>query len=236
MSFMSSLRFRTTEQWEWTANPVDADVWVLDTGKSSWDEKHTLDLYEKCKFPPTAYFTKNGNGIALMCPDDWECVARPVNFFAVNRWLESTLPALRKRSSGRLDFDLGAEEEARQPWKKQAFSLKQWPNMAKYGANLQLTLLVGQLLVRSMSYKQACEMVQSSDDLDNMLGDAFRADLLQLHATNSAPAQIHQPSGYPVMVEPNSQIAPLEGGVLQASLPKRSGLVGRLLRRFSSIF
>lgn len=236
MSFMSSLHFRSTEQWEWTANPENASVWVLDTGKSSWDEQAIGRLYEQCKRPPSAYFTKGTSNSSLAHLCGWKHVSRPVNFFAVNRWLEATLPALRKRSSGHLDFDLGAEEEARQPWKKQAFSLTQWPNMARYGANLQLTLLVGQLLVGSMLYKDACEMVQSSDDLDYMLGDALNAGLLQLHETNSA-SKIHQPSGYPVMMEPSSQTAPLEGGVLKkAVLPKRSGLVGRLLKRFSSIF
>lgn len=250
-SLMAAVRLRMTESWEWTSSPVNAHVWVVDGASENYLSKQIKSLFTKCHKPPTAFFEeKNDTENFVDMHPEWRLMFKPMSFEKVNAWLEESLPNLTKLRSMDADAELQQAAEIKEPWRKESFFLRQWPNMARYGANLQLTMLCGQLLLTPMDYTKAAEVVGEEKELDRLLRDAHNDGLLVIERkTKESPLRASGVTS--VFLEPpisgssafkgsksstNPNVAGARArGKLNAPVNKHAktqGLMRRILKRF----
>jgi hypothetical protein len=209
---MATLRLQSSA-WDWAGDaPEQAPWWVID---SSCDvDLHGLaSRYDQLQRKPQVAFL--AVQMAQLPRAAWAFFKPPVISGLVFNWIRAS--RLDERPAAHPPAALAM---AAAPWRQGLLRLKKWPNVARYGDQLHLTVACSRLLVAPATYAEMLEWKVPIPLLDRMLQDTLEHGQLEIAAAPVEPAAA----------------APKESGAAPLTHPAdaaRWDLVKRLIKKFT---
>lgn len=203
-AFMAALKLHSTH-WHWAPDARSARWWVIDDISGADTHAAATALYGKLAQKPRVAFLSR-QMMRLPVPG-WTFFKVPLETQQLFNWLDAQFRAM--------------EPERAQPqvdWAGSMILLTRWPNMARYGTQLELVLACSKLLAGWTAYEELLSAPGvSREQLDTLLQEARDDGILQ-QMRHHAKAPAARPGHHPKQ-------PPMEG--------RRAGLIRRLLDRFA---
>ena len=231
---MSVLRLDAPD-WVWVDAPAQAGWWLIDASFNP-DLEAIVGFYDALpEKPQVALLAARMNQLPR---PSWTFFKPPVSSGMIFNWVQPmrtriTAPLAepvdeRSAVENATPLQLAASPHVQQPWKQGLLRLRKWPNVARYGHILELTVACSRLLAAPATYHQVLQWNVPVNALDRMLADAHLQGMLEFE---SGPA----PSVIPDLAETlsHTDLSPTATDSTPEATFSRWDLVRRLLGRFS---
>lgn len=203
-AFMAALKLHSTH-WHWAPNARSARWWVIDDVGGTDTHEATTALYGKLAQKPRVAFLSR-QMVRLPVPG-WTFFKVPLETQQLFHWLDAQFRDMESEQA-----------RPRADWAGSMILLTRWPNMARYGTQLELVLACSKLLAGWTAYDELLGTPGvSREQLDTLLQEARDNGILQQSRTPT-PAHATGRSRHPGR-------SAMEG--------RRTGLIRRLLDRFA---
>lgn len=239
LTFMSALRFRRGERWEWTHDPQLA-MWRVVDATAAYELEHVLPPEDLPMAPAVALLSSRqiSGEIVLSGQQAWTDFPRCPTVAQVFGWVnvhkarmdDSKAEAFAPTEAEHPVSETAAREAetaitvarqrpiaASQPYHAARFRLRRWPNMARYGHDLVCITACAKLLQGMHSFAQARQLGLAEDDLERILCEALQAGNLEMEPAAATDAFML-----------------MEDALLPApATTRQNSLIQRLLHKFS---
>lgn len=176
-SFKSALTYRKEEEWQWTDDPKDCNLWVID---ASCDYVPVPEkIYNALSRPPKVAVIDNSIE-GHVFPSDWKPFSTPLSLSTIFAWLDENLYADTATTKTRRR---GLDEE--EPWKNHAFKLLRWPNVSRYGHKARVAITCSNLLNDFYDFDTALQWGLPEETLNQILEDCYQNSVLNIRVENN---------------------------------------------------
>lgn len=208
-AFMAALKLHSAH-WHWAPDASSAKWWVVDDISDPSEHDATTSIYRSLPRKPHVAFLSR-QLIRLPVPG-WTFFKMPLETQQLFNWLDAQFRAMEPEQ---------ARAQPGADWAGSMILLTRWPNMARYGKQLELVLACSKLLADWTAYDELVHSTGvSQQQLDTLLLEARDSGILKQmrHRPVGAPTAAAAPGGH------HNDTA-IQG--------RRVGLIRRLLDRFS---